>query len=133
LSDRTLRLCAALASVAGVGIAGYLSWVHYADASVLCIAGGDCETVQESSYSEIAGLPVALIGLVGYALLFVLVGWDAPEARLAAAAFAFVGLVFSVYLLAVQAFVIEAFCVWCVANDVLIAPVLAVTTASRLR
>jgi uncharacterized membrane protein len=133
LSDRSLRLCAALTSAAGVGIAGYLTWAHYADASVLCIAGGGCETVQESSYSELAGMPVAVLGLAGYALLLGLVTWDAPEARLAAATLAFVGLVFSVYLLTVQAFVIDAFCVWCVANDVVVAPALALTTALRLR
>jgi uncharacterized membrane protein len=133
LSDGRLRLGAALACVAGLGIAGYLTWVRFADASLVCLAGGGCETVQESSYSEIAGVPVALLGLLGYTMVFGLLAWDAPETRLGAATFAFVGLAFSVYLLAVQAFVIEAFCVWCVANDVVVAPVLALTTALRLR
>ena len=50
-----------------------------------------------------------------------------------AASLAFVGLAFSVYLLVLQLFVIDAVCVWCLANDVLIAPALAVLTALRLR
>jgi uncharacterized membrane protein len=133
LSDRALRLAAVLVALAGIGVAGYLTWAHYADASVLCVAGGGCETVQESSYSEIAGIPVALMGLVSYATILALVVWDAPSAQLSAAALAFVGLVFSAYLLAVQVFAIDAFCIWCVANDVLIAPALALTTALRLR
>jgi uncharacterized membrane protein len=37
------------------------------------------------------------------------------------------------YLLALQLFVIDAVCVWCLANDVLIAPALAVLTGLRLR
>jgi len=62
-----------------------------------------------------------------------LVLWDTPEARLGAATLAFVGVLFAIYLLVVQLFVIDAVCVWCMANDVLIAPALAVVTALRLR
>lgn len=133
MSDRSLRLAAGCVSLAGIGVAGYLTWAHYAGTSVICIAGGGCETVQESSYAEVAGISVALIGLVGYATILALVAWDAPVAQLAAATLAFVGLMFSAYLLALQVFVIDAFCMWCVANDVLIAPALALLTALRLR
>lgn len=133
MSDRALRLAVALAAAAGVAVAGYLTWAHYADAAVVCVTGGGCETVQESSYAEIAGVPVALIGLLCYASVLALIAWDAPIARLAAATLAFVGLVFSGYLLVVQVFVIDALCTWCVINDIVVAPALAVLTALRLR
>jgi uncharacterized membrane protein len=133
LTDRTIHLASAFAAAAGVAVAGYLTWAHYADATVVCVTGGGCETVQESSYAEIAGVPVALIGLLGYAALLVLIVWDAPMARLGAATLAFVGLIFSGYLLVVQVFVIDALCTWCVINDIVIAPALAVLTALRLR
>jgi uncharacterized membrane protein len=133
LSDRSLRAAAALVAFAGIGVAGYLTWARYADVQVACLRGGGCETVQDSAYSEIAGLPVALIGLVGYSAILALVAWDAPTARLAVAALAVTGLLFSAYLLTLQAFVIHAFCVWCLANDVVIAPALALLAALRLR
>ncbi len=95
--------------------------------------GGGCETVQESEYAEIAGVPVALLGLVAYVVLLGLVAWDTEGARLAAATLAFVGLLFSLYLLALQLFVIDAICVWCLVNDVVVAPLLAALTALRLR
>jgi uncharacterized membrane protein len=133
LSDRALRLATGLVALAGVGVAGYLTWAHFADSSVLCVAGGGCETVQESEYAEIAGIPVAVLGLGAYAAILALVLWDSAGARLAAAALAFVGLLFSLYLLALQLFVIDAVCIWCLANDVVIAPALAVLTALRLR
>ena len=78
-------------------------------------------------------IPVAALGLVAYAIVLGLVAWDAPLARLGAATIALVGLLFSMYLLALQVFVIDAICVWCMANDVVIAPALAVLTALRLR
>lgn len=133
MSDRTLRATAGLVALAGIGIAAYLTWVHYDEGALVCVSGGGCETVQQSSYAEIAGLPVALLGLVSYVTVLGLIVWDTPYARLGAASLAFVGLAFSVYLLVLQLFVIDAVCVWCLANDVLIAPALAVLTALRLR
>jgi uncharacterized membrane protein len=133
LSDRALRVLAALVAAAGVAVAGYLTWSRVGDGSVVCPVGGGCETVQESEYAELAGAPVALLGLVAYVVLLLLVAWDTPHARLAAAALALIGLVFSGYLLVVQLFVIDAVCVWCLANDVVIAPALAVLTGLRLR
>ena len=133
MSDRTLRLAAALVAALGIGVAAYLTWAHYSGSQVACIAGGGCETVQESSYAEIAEVPVALIGLLGYGSILALILWDAPVARLGAASLAFVGLLFSGYLLVLQLFVIDALCMWCVANDVLISPALAILTALRLR
>jgi uncharacterized membrane protein len=133
LSDRALRFAAAVVSIAGLTVAGYLTWAHYADASVVCGLGGGCETVQSSSYAKVAEVPVAVLGLAAYATICALLAWDAPVARLAAAAIALVGLLFSLYLLVVQLFVIDAVCTWCLANDVVIAPALAVLTALRLR
>jgi len=133
LSDRALRIAAGAVAVAGVAIAAYLTWVHYDGAALVCVEGGDCETVQHSSYAEVAGIPVALLGLGAYSSVLGLLIWDAPNARLAAAMVAFVGVAFSVYLLILQLFVIDAVCVWCVANDVVIAPVLALLTGLRLR
>jgi uncharacterized membrane protein len=133
LSERTLRLLTALVALAGAVLAAYLTSAHYSDGSLVCPIGGGCETVQESEYAEIAGVPVAVLGLGAYVVLLALVLWDSPTARLAAAALAFVGLMFSAYLLVIQAFVLDAFCVWCLVNDLLIAPALAVLTALRLR
>lgn len=133
MSDRPLRLAAFLVALAGSLVAGYLTWVHFDAAALVCVAGGGCETVQESAYSEIAGVPVAALGLAAYTVVVVLVVWDSPAGRLAAAMIALVGLVFSLYLLALQLFVIDAVCAWCLVNDVVIAPALAVATTLRLR
>jgi len=133
LSDRSLRIGALLVTLAGIGIAGYLTWAHFADQSVVCVQGGGCEKVQESPYAEIAGIPVATLGLASYATILVLLLWDAPVARLSAATLALIGLFFSAYLVVVQLFVIDAVCIWCMANDLVVAPALAVLTVLRLR
>ena len=133
MSDRTLRLIGAAVALAGVGVAGYLTWAHYSNATVVCVRGGGCETVQQSSYAEIAGVPVALLGLLFYSAVTALIASDSGNARLGAATLACIGVLFSGYLLVLQLFVIHALCIWCVANDVVIAPALALVTGLRLR
>lgn len=131
MSDRSLRLVMASVTVAVVGIAGYLLAAHYSGGSVVCATGG-CETVQQSDYSEIFGIPVALIGLLGAAaILLTLLRGDLPG-RVAGLALAAAGLVFAAYLVVVQLAVIGAVCEWCIANDTLLA-VLAVLAAWRAR
>jgi uncharacterized membrane protein len=131
VSDRALRVAVALVAVAGVAVAGYLTYVHYQPDALICTSGGGCETVQESSYAELAGIPVALLGLLGYVTVLVLVAWDSELARTLAAAIALAAAGFAVYLLVLQAFVIDAWCVWCLVNDVVIVPLLAITTVWR--
>jgi len=133
VNDRTLRVAAGCVALAGVAVAGYLTWVHYDRGALVCVAGGGCETVQRSSYAELAGIPVALLGLVAYTIVFALVIWDTSNARLGAAILGIVGLAFSAYLLVLQLAVIDAVCGWCMTNDIVIAPLLAIVTALRLR
>jgi uncharacterized membrane protein len=131
VSDRALRVAVALVALAGVAVAGYLTYVHYQPDALICTSGGGCETVQESSYAELAGIPVALLGLLGYVAVLVLVAWDSELARTLAAAIALTAAGFAVYLIVLQAFVIDAWCVWCLVNDLVIVPLLAITTVWR--
>jgi uncharacterized membrane protein len=133
VSDRTLRTAAAVVALAGAALAAYLTWVHYDEGALVCVAGGGCETVQQSAYAEIAGIPVALFGLVAYSMVLGLVVRDTTNARLGAALIAFVGLAFSLYLLVLQLSVIDAVCTWCMVNDLVVAPLLALLTTLRLR
>jgi Predicted membrane protein len=121
----------ALVALAGVAVAGYLTYVHYQPDALICTSGGGCETVQDSSYAELAGIPVALLGLLGYVAVLVLVAWDSELARTLSAAIALVAAGFAVYLIVLQAFVIDAWCIWCLVNDLVIVPLLAVTTVWR--
>lgn len=133
MTDSVLRRLVALVALSGIAIAGYLTQAHYVGDTVACPIGGGCETVQSSEYAELAGVPVALLGLSAYAVMLGLLAWDTAVARLATASVALAGLLFSLYLLVVQLFVIDAVCVWCLANDVVVAPALALLTALRLR
>ena len=116
MSDRALRGAAFALALAGAAIASYLTWTHTRGVAPLCGTGG-CDTVQQSRYSELAGVPVAAIGIVFYAafLLALVVDLRSAAAGLAAAA-----ALFAVYLVVLQVAVIEALCTWCVVNDAIV-------------
>lgn len=131
MTDRRLRVAVGALALVGIVVAGYLTYTRYSGASITCTSGG-CETVQESEYSEVAGIPVAVLGLISYTLIF-LTALSAHEvARLAGAVLALVGLVFSAYLLYAQLGPIDAVCDWCLVNDV-VALLLVPVAALRLR
>lgn len=131
MTDRGLRAAVALLALAGAGIAAYLAYAWYADATIACTTGG-CETVQSSSYAEVAGVPVPFLGLLGYLAIFALALVPGESARTVGTALALGGLAFSLYLVLVQAFAIGAFCQWCLASDVIML-LLAAATVARLR
>jgi uncharacterized membrane protein len=126
-----LRGAIAAACVVGIGIAAYLTYVHYAHTAPICTSGG-CETVQKSKYAELAGVPVALLGLVAYVVLLALTVVRGVEAALAGVFVAVVGVVFSGYLLWAQLGPIGAICQWCLGNDLTIAVVAALYVVRML-
>jgi uncharacterized membrane protein len=121
MSARTLRMTLAVLTLAGVGIAGYLTYVHYAGINPVCTAGGSCEKVQTSAYSELAGVPVALIGLLGYvSILGLLLAPEVETTRFAMMALTLVGFAFSAYLTYRELYSIHAICEWCVSSAVIL-------------
>jgi uncharacterized membrane protein len=129
VTERRLRGVAIVLSLLGIGVAGYLTYVHYAELSPVCVGGGGgCAKVQASDQSELLGVPVALLGLLGYAALLAALALDRREA---AALVAMTGAGFSGWLTYVEVEILEAICVWCVASAVCMG-VLAVLSAVRL-
>jgi uncharacterized membrane protein len=130
----TLRRVTAVLALIGAAIAGYLTWVHYAGLQPVCVGGGGgCEKVQSSRWAELAGVPVAVLGLAGYvAILASLVLPEEPGA-LAAAFLSLVGFGFSAWLTYVEIEKIDAICQWCVASAIVMTALALVSVARLLR
>ena len=88
----------------GLAISAYLTWVHYAGIEPVCTGVSDCERVQNSSYAELVGIPVAVLGVVGYTAILA-----SLKTRVEITAMlAYVAVVFSAYLTWAEVFRIEA-------------------------
>jgi uncharacterized membrane protein len=121
MSDRTLWRTMLVLGLIGLGIASYLTVVHYTGLVVLCAAKGNpCAQVQSSVYSTVFGIPVALLGLIGYVLIFA--SLLAPPRELTRAAMLGItlfGWLFSAYLTYREVFTLKEICEWCVSSAVL--------------
>jgi len=133
---RGLSIAIIILALIGVGISGYLYSLHGSDFSdKVCEINAtfSCGAVDQSSYSELYGIPVSLLGIIGYGLLalgalvkiFDKTGDRGITLFILLASVG--GLGFALYLTAVEAFVLHAWCLYCVVQqiDILIIFVLA--------
>ena len=112
----------------GLFIAGYLAYVETTGSTALCGPVGNCNAVQLSTYARLFGvLPIAYVGLIGYVLIAVALGIDRLTSGTAAKAAAraliiltLCGTFFSIYLTALEPFVIGATCAWCLSSAVIV-------------
>ncbi len=130
----TLRGLTAVLALIGLAIAGYLTWVHYAGLEPVCVGGGGgCERVQSSRWAELAGIPVAVLGLGGYVLILASLLLPEETGAVVAAFLALVGFGFSAWLTYVEIVKIDAICQWCVASAVIMTALALVGVARVLR
>lgn len=119
-SEATLRRAIAFVAALGVGVATYIAIADAGGGAPTCLAGGSgCETVANSSHSHIAGVNIAIFGIVAYLILLATAFFANDSARFAGFATALGGFGFSVYLTYLELFTIEAICEWCLASAVL--------------
>ena len=114
-TDKLTWLSRAL-SLTGLAIAAYLTTVYLQDVPPVCASSGGCVTVQHSQYANLAGIPLPVFGLIGYALLFVTACLPGQRARTAGMVFTVLAIAASVVLTYIELNVIHAVCIWCVAS-----------------
>lgn len=133
MSGASLRTAIVAVSLVGAAISAYLVYVHYAGVEPICAASGGCEKVQSSKYAELAGIPVALLGLLGYLAILAATLVPGELARMVASSLAIVGLGFSIYLTYLELFEINAICQWCVASAIAMTALAVLTVIRAIR
>ncbi len=139
LGARTICWAAAAAlSLVGLALATYLSVAHITGAGPACGVSGGCDAVTTSEYALFVGIPVAMLGMLGYTMLLlgnlVLLGQLRPPAllRWGVCVVAALGFGFSAYLTATQAFAIGSYCVYCLTSAALMTALLLLTLGGAL-
>ena len=136
--SRILYLFIAILSLAGVVVSAISLQRHYAkSATTYCdfTQHFNCDIVNRSEYSEIQGIPVAGIGVAGYAFLFFLSTFrrfraDTPNLLLTAA---LAGFAFALYLTYVEAYRLFTWCILCLTSQALIFLILLLSAGAKLR
>jgi uncharacterized membrane protein/protein-disulfide isomerase len=112
LSELGLRLCAG----AGLGASALLLWEYLRPDTGWCTEGSGCDTVRLSSYSHIYGIPVPYFGIAFFAGVLVPILW--PRFRVLLPIGAAIGALFAIRLFYIMAYVLRAYCPYCVIVDV---------------
>lgn len=120
------RMAIALLALLGVLLSAYLTLYKLGLIGTLACGTGSCETVQASKWAVFFGVPVPVVGLLGYAALLAIAlvalqpNWLGDrKLMLALVLLASGGLLFSVYLSYLEMFVIHAWCRWCIVSAVI--------------
>jgi uncharacterized membrane protein len=122
-----LRWAGAALALLGAADSAYLTWVKLVKTQLLFCSGVEgCETVNNSIYSEINGIPIAVLGLGAYLAIALLLALEDRMALLqtygplAVFGLALTGTLYSAYLTYVELFILHAVCPYCVVSAVLI-------------
>lgn len=107
-------------ALVGLLISSYLLWVYVTGGPIVCNGGHGCETVRASQQARFFGISTPAYGvvfyLVGAALAWLIGVAKGSWLRYAVLFWTAGGLLISAYLTYVEAFVIEAWCLWCVGS-----------------
>lgn len=137
-SETLLRRASVVLSIVGLLVSLYLTYFKINPSSALCTGAGDCEAVNASVYSEIAGIPVAVLGALAYAFLIGVLALEKKFSFLeewgALVVFgtALAGTLYSAYLTYIEVAVIHKICPYCVVSAVVMT-LIFIISAIRLR
>ena len=129
-----LYALAAVVSLIGLADAIYLTVEHLAGRSVQCTVVSGCSEVLGSAYATVGGLPLASIGALAYFITFscaTLAAFGYSSARTLLTLVVALMLVVTLWLLYVQAFVLHAFCAYCLLSAAVTLSLAGIVAAAR--
>jgi uncharacterized membrane protein len=120
----SLQMTIVVLAIVGALDSAYLAWLKVTGSVATCSNIGDCEAVNSSRYAEVAGVPIAILGLLGYLAILGLTFLEIREPswksglRLAFFGFTLAGTLYSIYLTYVEVAILRAICPFCVVSAV---------------
>ena len=124
---------AALLSLGGLADSIYLTVTHLTGEDVVCLASSGCSEVLSSAYASVGPIPLGAFGALGYFVAFslaTLVAFGYPRARTFLTVVVAGMLLTTLWLLYVQAFILHAFCDFCLLSAAFTVSLSAIAAAS---
>jgi uncharacterized membrane protein len=121
--DKWLYRISAILVVIGLLVSIYMTIYKATSNDALCLGSGDCSTVNASRYSEVYGIPVAIVGIAGYSAIL-LVHWYERRDKffekfgpMLIFGLALTGFLFTVYLIYIEFAILQALCPFCLTSQ----------------
>ncbi len=121
--DKWLYRVSFALTIIGLLVSIYMTIYKLTDNNAMCLGNGDCSTVNASRYAEVNGIPVAVLGILGYAAILATL-WFGKRQRflqqngtLMIFGMALTGFLFTLWLIYAEIFLIKALCPFCIASQ----------------
>ena len=132
--DRKLRITSIVLAALGLLDSVYLVWVKLTGAYALCGPIGNCESVNSSRFSEIFGIPIALLGAGAYLIMIILLLIEhrnpflSEFSSLIIFGMSLIGVLYSIYLTYIEVVVLGAICPYCVISAIILVILLVISS-----
>jgi len=134
-----LGIAIPICALMGTGVASYLTYIEVAQVGAVCGPVGDCNAVQNSAYATLLGVPLGVLGFMGYGVILGSWFWGrqqqlpySKQMPLIIFGAALFSVLFSIYLTVVELFVLQAVCIWCLLSAGLVTLILLAATRPML-
>ena len=121
--DKRLKQIITALAIIGLLVSIYMTIFKLTDNEAMCIGSGGCSVVNSSRYSEVNGIPVAVLGVIGYAAILALLfleqrsGFFQENGTMMLFGVTLTGFLFTLYLIYVEAALIKAYCPFCITSQ----------------
>jgi uncharacterized membrane protein len=136
--DKKLYWISMALATLGVLVSIYMTVYKLTSNNAMCLGSGDCSTVNASPYSQVYGIPVAFVGVLGYAAILILLALETRAGKffqqnstLMVFGLVVTGFAFTLYLVYLEIFVIKALCPFCITSQITMT-ILFILTIIRL-
>jgi len=137
--DKSLRNITVALLVIGLFVSIYMTIYKVTNNESMCIGSSGCSEVNASRYSEINGIPVAVLGIVGYtALLALLVLEQRPgiiqqNGTMMFFGISLIGFLFTLYLIYLEVALIKAYCPFCLTSQAMMTIIFIISVIRLIR
>jgi len=138
--DKWLYRTLVALTIIGLGVSIYMTIYKLTDNNAMCLGSGDCSAVNASRYSEVNGIPVAVVGVIGYAAILTLLylerqglGFINENGTLLVFGLALTGFLFTAWLIYVEIALIKALCPFCITSQIAMTLIFILSTIRLVR
>ena len=122
--DKRLRQITIGLTILGLLVSIWMTVYKLTDNDSMCIGSGDCKAVNQSGYSEVYGIPVAVVGVVGYLSILAVTylerrsGFFQENGSMLLFGLTLVGFLFTLWLVFVEVALIKKYCPFCITSQI---------------
>jgi uncharacterized membrane protein len=137
--DKRLKQITIALAVIGLLVSIYMTIYKVTSNEAMCVGSSGCSEVNSSRYSEVNGIPVAVLGVVGYAAILALLfleqrpGFFQENGTMMFFGISLVGFLFTLYLIYVEVALIKAYCPFCLTSQAVMSIIFIISVVRLIR